>query len=115
MLAIKQDGYSGKGNRYLKAWKWQVKLHDNVFYLQKAVIFLCYGVIIALMLVIPATRSRAAWVAGLAGCVYVLWKHPAISGFREKVTGLFNRMSFFPRFVWERALPADVWQGAKHG
>ncbi|TVR83363.1 MAG: hypothetical protein EA412_00930 [Chitinophagaceae bacterium] len=99
MLAIKQDGYFGKGNRYLKVWKWQVKLHDNVFYLQKAMIFLCYGVIISLLLVIPAARSRAAWVAGLAGCVYVLWKHPGFADYHDKLTGIFNRMSFFPRLT----------------
>ncbi len=115
MLALKQNGYSGKGKRYLKAWKWQVRLQDNAFYLQKAVIFLCYGVIISLILVIPAARSRAAWIAGAAGCAYLVWKHPCIAGFRDKLTGIFNRMSFIHRFIRGRALPSDVWQGAEHG
>jgi O-antigen polymerase len=99
ILALQQVGYSGTKDRNLKLWKWQVKLHDNAFYLQKAIIFLCYGVIILLMLVIPAARSRAAWMAGLAGSAYLLLKHPAIAGYRDKVIGLFSRMSFFPRLM----------------
>ena len=99
MLALKQVGYSGKKDRNLKLWTWQVKLHDNAFYLQKAMILLCYGVIIALILVIPAARSRAAWLAGAAGCTYLLLRHPAIAGYRKKVIGLFSRISFFPRLI----------------
>lgn len=99
MLATKVVNYSCKAKRYLKAWKWQLRLHDNAFYLQKAVICLCYGVIIALLLVIPATQSRAAWVAGLAGCLYVSWKHPGLAGYRARVTGIFKRIPLFSRLA----------------
>lgn len=99
MLALKQDGYSGKLIRYLKAWKWRFKLHDNTFYLQKAVIYLCYGVIIALLLIIPAAQSRAAWIAGLAGCSYVLWKHPSLAGYHAQATGIFNRIPLLSRLT----------------
>jgi O-antigen polymerase len=80
-------------------WKWPVTLHDNAFYLQRAVIYLCYGVITALLLVIPAAQSRAAWIAGLAGCTYVLWKHPGFVGYRFKVTVFFKRTPLFHRLM----------------
>jgi len=99
ILAFRRFGQSRKREKILKFRKWQVKLHDNAFYLQRAIIYLCNGVIIMLLLVIPAARSRAAWVAGLAGCAYVLWKHPGIADYRAKVTGLLKRMSFFPRLT----------------
>ena len=99
VLALQPVGYLGTKDRNLKWWKWQVKLHDNTFYLQKAMILLCCGVIIALLLVIPAARSRAAWIAGAAGCAYLVLKHPGIAGYRDKITGLFSRISFFPRLM----------------
>ena len=83
----------------MKLWKWQVKFYDKAFYFQKAIIYLSYGIIIALLLVIPASQSRAAWIAGMAGCAYVLWKHPGLAGYRYKVTGFFRRMTLFPRLA----------------
>jgi O-antigen polymerase len=99
VILVLQHDYSGKKYRNLKLWKWPIKVHDNAFYLQKAITCLGYGVIIALLLVIPATRSRAAWIAGLAGCSYVLWKHPVLAGYRYKITSFFKRMPFFPRLA----------------
>ncbi len=99
VLALQQHDYTGKNYRILKLWKWPVKLHDNALYLQKAITYLGYGVVIALLLVIPAARPRAAWIAGLAGCAYVLWKHPVLAGYRYKITSFFKRMPFFPRLT----------------
>jgi O-antigen polymerase len=113
ILALKQFDIPGTGNRSFRILGWQLSLKEWEFYLQKAMIFLCYGVIITLMLVIPAARSRAAWVAGLAGCAYVLWKHPGIVDYRAKVIGILKRMSFFPRltviiFVFILLVPAGI-------
>ena len=99
VLALKQVGYSGTKDRNLKLWKWQVELHDNAFYLLKAMIFLCYTVIVTLLLVVPAAHSRAAWIAGVAGSAYVLWKHPFTAGLRDKLTSLISSMSFFTRLT----------------
>jgi O-antigen polymerase len=99
ILGLQQYDYSGKKYRYLKLWKLPIKVYDNAFYQQKTIMCLCYGVIIALLLVIPAARSRAAWIAGLAGCAYVLWRHPGLAGYRYKITGFFKKMSLFPRIA----------------
>ncbi len=93
ILALKSYDNSVWKYRNLKLWKWLVKYHVDAFNFQKAIVYLCYGVVIALFLVIPAAQSRAAWIAGMAGCAYMLWKHPGLAGHRYKVTGFFRRVS----------------------
>ena len=53
--------------------------------------------IIAILLIIPAAQSRAAWVAGAAGCLFVFLAHPATSSFRNKLRTSFKRLSFWAR------------------
>jgi O-antigen polymerase len=47
---------------------------------------------IAILLIVPAAKSRAAWLAGLAGCLYILWnckdKFPIINRLLDHIKKL---------------------------
>ena len=94
MLTLKQADFPGQKYSGLRLLGRQINHKGWEFYLHNAGIFLCYAVIVALLLVIPAARSRAAWIAGAAGCMYVLWNHPGIAINRTKAISMFKRMSF---------------------
>jgi O-antigen polymerase len=57
--------------------------------------------IIAILLIVPAAQSRAAWIAGLAGCLYVLFgykeRFPFISKLSERLRRL--RAGFRALFI----------------
>lgn len=45
--------------------------------------------LVLILLVLPPAQSRAAWIAGLAGCLYVLANHPKVRDFSEKWRTIF--------------------------
>ncbi|MDK2841087.1 MAG: hypothetical protein PWQ17_592 [Anaerophaga sp.] len=49
--------------------------------------------IIAVLLVVPAAQSRAAWVAALVGCIYVLWSCREKFPFINRLSVRFKRLS----------------------
>jgi hypothetical protein len=56
-------------------------------------------VIVVLLLVLPVGRSRAAWLAAIAGCIYILWpykksllKTQRISAFTQGISVLHKRI-----------------------
>jgi O-antigen polymerase len=69
-----------------------IKISANTFpiYLIGA---LSIGTMAAILLVVPAAQSRAAWVAGLAGSVYVLWGHPIVNDARYKISAHLKKLS----------------------
>jgi O-antigen polymerase len=69
-----------------------IKISVNTFliYLIGA---LSIGTMAAILLVVPAAQSRAAWVAGLAGSVYVLWGHQIVKDARYKISAHLKKLS----------------------
>lgn len=40
--------------------------------------------LVLILLVLPPAQSRAAWIAALAGCFYILANHPKVRDYSEK-------------------------------
>ncbi len=51
----------------------RIKYQFNKINSERLLNYFSQVVIVLLLLVLPAARSRAAWLGGLAGCAYVLW------------------------------------------
>jgi O-antigen polymerase len=60
---------------------------------------LSFGVLISVLLVVPAARSRAAWLAAIIGTGYTAWAHPAVAKYRLKAWGFVNRWTLPVRAV----------------
>src|SRR5690606_22315051 len=63
--------------------------------------------LIAVAFVLPPAQSRAAWIAGTVGCLFVLTCHPVFKSFWNN---LKKRIRFFTRPI--QAL--SVWKKAAH-
>ncbi|WP_170124393.1 O-antigen ligase family protein [Breznakibacter xylanolyticus] len=53
--------------------------------------YISIGVVIALLLVIPAARSRAAWLAAITGALFVAWVHPRTQRTRWMIWSIFKQ------------------------
>jgi hypothetical protein len=60
---------------------------------------LSIATIAAILLVLPAAQSRGAWVAGLAGCLFVMWSHPAFIRIRTKIFDFLKAKSLMVRIT----------------
>ncbi|PWD99011.1 O-antigen ligase family protein [Marinilabilia rubra] len=67
--------------------------------LQQGIKWLSLLTIISILLIIPAAQSRAAWLAGIAGCLYVFLTYPGSISLRDKLKASFKRLRLFTRFL----------------
>ena len=87
------EGYTeGKGGNterhggiFLKWSKINIPFNIIVRYL---ILTLAWVTLVAILLVLPPAQSRAAWVAGIAGCLFVLAGRPSLLSFKR---GLKNK------------------------
>jgi O-antigen polymerase len=54
-----------------------------------SILALAWITLIAILLVLPPAQSRAAWIAGIAGCLFVLAGHPMLLTFKENLRNKF--------------------------
>jgi hypothetical protein len=54
-----------------------------------SILALAWITLIAILLVLPPAQSRAAWIAGIAGCLFVLAGHPKVLTFKEHLRNKF--------------------------
>ncbi|MCA1745976.1 MAG: O-antigen ligase family protein, partial [Bacteroidales bacterium] len=59
------------------------------FIFRYLILTLAWITLVSILLVLPPAQSRAAWIAGIAGCLYVLTGHPALLAFKENLIKKF--------------------------
>ncbi|TCO04412.1 O-antigen ligase family protein, partial [Natronoflexus pectinivorans] len=81
-------GYSTEEHRgiYLK-W-FNVKIPFITIF-RYSILALAWITLIALLLVLPPAQSRAAWIAGIAGGLFVLAGHPVLLAFKDNLRNKF--------------------------
>jgi O-antigen polymerase len=53
------------------------------------ILTLAWATLVAILLVLPPAQSRAAWIAGIAGSLFVLAGHPTLLSFKDGLTNKF--------------------------
>ena len=89
-LSIKKLGVSGLGLGLMR----RLGLRHGLGFglrlgLKYSIQILGWITLVLILLVLPPAQSRAAWIAGLAGCLYVLANHPKVRDFSEKWRTIF--------------------------
>jgi O-antigen polymerase len=61
---------------------------------------LAWVTLLAILLVLPPAQSRAAWIAGIAGSLFVLAGHPSLLSFKDDLNKKFQNIKKSLRFLF---------------